>query len=38
VDQATPQLPVVLSQLRRHVAERQQARDKLKAHEFLAGG
>jgi hypothetical protein len=31
-------LPVILSRLRQHVAERQDARDKLKAHEFLAGG
>jgi hypothetical protein len=36
--QATLGLPFIVTQLRRHVAERRQARDKLKANEFLAGG
>jgi hypothetical protein len=28
----------ITTQLRRHASERRHARDKLKAHEFLAGG
>jgi hypothetical protein len=36
--QVQTRLPFVVTHLRRQVAERQQARDKLKANEFLAGG
>jgi hypothetical protein len=36
--QTQTRLPFVISQLRRQVAERQDARQKVKASEFLAGG
>jgi hypothetical protein len=39
VGQATPtRLPSVLAQQRKRVRAREEARDKLKAEEFLAGG
>jgi hypothetical protein len=36
--QATPRLPFVLTHLRQRARAREEAGDKLKANEFLAGG
>jgi hypothetical protein len=36
--QATPRLPVLVAQLRQRARARQEAKDKLKAQVFLAGG
>jgi hypothetical protein len=38
VGQATGRLPVVVTRLRQRIRARDEARDKLKANEFLAGG